>query len=278
MNPFLVIDVGNTSTKCGVVFRNRIIRQIEIPTSTFKEKKSKSRRIFHLKTFDLRQIEGAIICSVVPKAIAGLKKELSQWGVQKPIVVSHKMQLGIGIRYPKPQTIGPDRLVNSVAAVSLYGSPAVVVDFGTAVTFDVISNENEYLGGVIAPGLRAMTNYLYEQTALLPQISLKETLSPIGKNTVEAMRVGAVIGYRGLIREILYAVANKMKWKLAADSLRTQGRSGGKGRASMEIKVIATGGHSSLIASKVPEIHFVNQQLTLEGLRIIYQQAAATSR
>jgi type III pantothenate kinase len=112
--------------------------------------------------------------------------------------------------------------------------------------------------------LRAMTDYLYEQTALLPQISLKEPRSPIGKNTVEAMRVGAVIGYRGLIREILYSIAKEMKRKLNGKLFSRDG-----------IKVIATGGHSPLIASKVPEIHHVDPQLTLQGLRILFNKTLA---
>jgi type III pantothenate kinase len=257
VNSFFVIDVGNTSTKWALVTHDRISKPIEIPTDQFLNGKG------HLK-LNLHKIpfaKGAIICSVVPKVVPGIKRALKSFGISHPCVVSHEMNLGIGIRYPMPQTIGADRLVNSVAAVHLYGSPAIVVDFGTAVTFDVISPENEYLGGVIAPGLRAMTNYLYEQTALLPQISLKEPKFAVGKNTVEAMRVGAVIGYRGLIREILYSIAKEMKLKLNRKLFSKEG-----------VKVIATGGHSSLIASKVPEIHHIDPQLTLKGLRILFNK------
>jgi len=259
MNPFFVIDIGNTSTKWGVVSRNRISKQIEFPTSWFKDRKRD--RILGFNKFGAAK--GAIISSVVPEAILGVKARLANMGIKKPLIVSYKMDLGIGIRYPKPQTIGADRLVNSVAAVYLYGAPAVVVDFGTAVTFDVISSRKEYLGGVIAPGLKAMTNYLYEQTALLPQISLKEPRLSIGKNTVEAMRVGAVIGYRGLIREILYSIAKEMNWKLGSKVKNSRQRI---------VKVIATGGHSPLIAAKVPEISFVDPQLTLQGLRILFDR------
>jgi type III pantothenate kinase len=109
--------------------------------------------------------------------------------------VSHKITLGVGIDYPKPETIGADRLANAAAAVALYGSPAIVVDFGTAVTFDVISAAGDYAGGVIAPGLNAMTDYLHNRTALLPRVSLREPHRAIGRSTVEAMRSGAIHGY-----------------------------------------------------------------------------------
>jgi type III pantothenate kinase len=243
---FFVIDVGNTSTKWALANPKKILSEKEFPTKLFLG--STAPRLSFPKN-----VSGAIISSVVPKAIQSIRKILIRIGVANPIIVSSKLDLGIGIRYPNPRTIGADRLVNAVAAIEIYGAPAVVVDFGTAVTFDVISKKREYLGGVIAPGLRFMTHYLHEKTALLPHISLSEPRSSIGKNTVHAMRVGAVVGYRGLVREILHSIARDMKLK-----------------SQKQLKVIATGGHSRLIASKIPEIQFVDQQLTLQGLRILY--------
>ena len=163
--------------------------------------------------------------------------------------ISSKTDLGIGIRYPKPRTIGADRLANAVAAFRFCGGPCVAIDFGTAVTFDIISKKGEYVGGVICPGLRSMTNYLHEQTALLPRISLKEPRRMVGKSTVEAMRAGAIVGYRGLIAGIL----KDLKKELRASSL----------------PVVATGGYSKLIARKIPGITGVEPKLTLEGLRLI---------
>src|SRR5205807_2610536 len=149
--------------------------------------------------------------------------------------------------YPRPETIGADRLANAAGVVALHGAPAVVVDFGTAVTFDVISRDKKYIGGVIAPGLEAMTDYLYQRTALLPKITLREPRSVLGKSTREAMLSGAVHGYRGLVREILREIRR--------DVFRGE-----------KIKVVATGGYAELIAAKLPELRNVQPDLTLEGL------------
>ena len=161
-----------------------------------------------------------------------------------------KLNLGVGIDYPKPQSIGADRLANAAAVAELYGFPAVVIDFGTAVTFDIVSERRTYIGGLIAPGLEAMTNFLYKRTALLPRISLKEPQHAVGKSTIEAMRSGAVIGYRGLVREILARIkAEQFPHK--------------------KVYVIATGGYAHLIAGRLPEIGVIRPHLTLEGLRIV---------
>jgi type III pantothenate kinase len=161
-----------------------------------------------------------------------------------------KLDLGVGIDYPKPRSIGADRLANAAAVAELYGFPAVVVDFGTAVTFDVISERRAYVGGVIAPGLEAMTNFLYQRTALLPKISLKEPRRAVGKSTIEAMLSGALFGYRGLVREILA--------RIKAEQF-----------GQKKLYVIATGGYAHLIAAGLPEIGVVRPHLTLEGLRIV---------
>ena len=157
---------------------------------------------------------------------------------------------GIGINYPKPRTIGPDRLANAVAARHYFGAPVVVVDFGTAVTFDVVDREGDYVGGIIAPGLAAMTDYLHEKTALLPRIKIQEIRTTIGKSTRQAMLVGAVQGYRGLIRELLIQLKKELK--------------------ARHLPVVATGGYGKLIAAKLPEINAVEPLLTLEGLRLVW--------
>lgn len=161
--------------------------------------------------------------------------------------VDHKLKLGVGIDYPQPRAIGADRLANAVGVAHLHGAPAVVVDFGTALTFDIISRERNYIGGVIAPGLEAMTDYLHQRTALLPKITLREPPGAVGKSTKHAMLAGAVYGYRGLVRQILAEIRGEI------------------GRA----KVVATGGYAELIATGVREIGEVHENLTLEGLRII---------
>jgi type III pantothenate kinase len=158
---------------------------------------------------------------------------------------------GMGIDYPKPDTIGPDRLANAVAARHRFGAPVVVLDFGTAVTFDVVNRAGNYAGGIIAPGLAAMTDYLHEKTALLPRIKIHEIKTSIGKSTEEAMLVGAVHGYRGLVRELIGELRRELKVK--------------------RLPVVATGGYAKLIASKLPEITAVEPNLTLEGLRLVWK-------
>ena len=160
----------------------------------------------------------------------------------------------MGIDYPKPDSIGPDRLANAVAARFHFGAPVVVVDFGTAVTFDVVNAKGNYVGGIIAPGLAAMTDYLHEKTALLPKIKIREVKSVIGKSTEQAMLVGAVQGYRGLVRELIGELKHELRAK--------------------KLPVIATGGYAKLIAARLPEISSVRPDLTLEGLRLVWQMPA----
>jgi type III pantothenate kinase len=164
--------------------------------------------------------------------------------------LSSKVNLGVGVEYPRPETIGADRLANAAAVAVLYGCPAVVVDFGTAVTFDIVSEHKRYVGGVIAPGLEAMTSFLYQRTALLPKLTLKEPGSAVGKSTTAAMIAGAIYGYRGLVREILD--------RIKAERFPRQ-----------RLKVVATGGYARLIARQLPQIGWVHPNLTLEGLRIV---------
>ena len=187
-----------------------------------------------------------VLCSVVPE-----KAELIEQCVRGMEIhrVTHRSKLGVGIDYPKPASIGADRLANAASAVAFYGAPTVVVDFGTAVTFDILGPEKRYVGGVIAPGLEAMTDYLEQRTALLPRITLLEPPGAIGKSTKHAMLAGAVYGYRGLVREILSEIRNELGVK--------------------RLKVVATGGYAELIAAGVREIAQVHENLTLEGLRLI---------
>lgn len=166
------------------------------------------------------------------------------------LFVSAKCNLGVGVDYPTPASIGADRLANAAAVATLYGCPAVVVDFGTAVTFDVVSAERCYIGGVIAPGLESMTNYLYNRTALLPKLTLAEPRRAVGRSTKAAMMAGAIFGYRGLVKEILA--------RIVAEAF-----------GNRKARVIGTGGYAQLIANQLPEIEAVHRDLTLEGLRII---------
>lgn len=192
------------------------------------------------------EFSAVIIGSVVPAKAAVLREYFE---ARVPCqFLSHQSPLGMGIDYPEPQKIGADRLANAVGVLARHGAPAIVIDFGTAVTFDVISSEPAYCGGVIAPGLGAMSGYLPQKTALLPTIELEEPASAIGKSTEHAMQVGAVYGYRGLVREIIA----KIRAELVG-----------------EPKIIATGGDAELISKGLPEIQAVDGDLTLEGLRLV---------
>jgi type III pantothenate kinase len=233
--PFLLINVNNTNTSFALADSSRILRVVKVPTAFVRE-----------IPFARVGVAGIVLSSVVP----GVTKRVRRMLPMRPLVVSANIDLGIGVRYPRKRQIGADRLANAVAVAELFGAPAIVVDFGTAVTFDIVNARSEYIGGVIAPGLASVTEYLYQRTALLPRITLAEPKSVIGKSTVDAMRVGAVIGYRGLVKEILHALKRQRGMQRAA--------------------VVATGGYGDLIAQKIPEIEHVNPLLTLEGLRFIY--------
>jgi type III pantothenate kinase len=233
--PFLLININNTNTSFALANTKRILHIIKVPTLSVRK-----------IPFADTQISGVVLASVVPEVTTRVRRALAT----RPLIVSADTNLGIGICYPNKKQIGADRLANAVGVVELYGAPAIVVDFGTAVTFDIVNARSEYVGGVIAPGLASVTDYLYQRTALLPRITLVEPRSVIGKSTVGAMRVGAVIGYRGLVREILGALKRERGMKSAV--------------------VVATGGYGDLIARRIPEIDHANPLLTLEGLRFIY--------
>ncbi len=232
---FLLINLNNTNTTFALANRRRILARKIVPTLALD----------HVP-FRQDRLAGAVLASVVPAATKRLWRQLKL----PTVVVSAKIDLGIGVSYPNKREIGADRLANAVGVAQLYGAPAIVVDFGTALTFDIVNARREYVGGVIAPGLAAVTDYLYQRTALLPRIKLAEPHSAVGKSTVEAMRVGAVVGYRGLVREILAALRRERGMKHAI--------------------VVATGGYGDLMARKIPEIQHINPRLTLEGLRFIY--------
>lgn len=239
IHDYLLIDVGNGRTKLALATRERILEQRDTPTPG-------------LSADSLREVlqgwefAGAVVSSVVPQATDTLRGFFPD----RLLVLKYDIPLGIGICYPKPETIGADRLANAVALARLHGAPGIVIDFGTAVTFDIVDADSSYAGGVIAPGLRLMTDYLHERTALLPQVELREPESAIGKSTVGAILAGAAIGYRGMVRGILEALRKEL------------------GNPA-KLRVIATGGDAGWIAGGLPEIELVDEDLTLEGLRLV---------
>jgi type III pantothenate kinase len=244
----LLFDIGNTHTHIGLADDGRVLKQMDIPTREWFGAKAKA----HAAKFaGAKKISGAVLCSVVPRMTPLVSKIVRALWKMKPLELNAKTIRGVGIDYPKPNSIGADRLANAVAAKFHFGAPVVVVDFGTAVTFDVVDAKGNYVGGIIAPGLAAMTDYLHEKTALLPRIKIRDTKNVVGKSTEHAMLVGAVHGYRGLIRGLLVELKRELKVK--------------------NLPVVATGGYAKLIAAKLPEISAVAPALTLEGLRLVWQ-------
>jgi len=240
MIDYLLVDISNSYTKLAFASATRISAPVRIATS----KLSSSVAAEFLRKQKVRKV---VVSSVVPKRNPAISKAAGELEV---LWLDSTLKLGLGIDYPKPKSIGADRLANAAAVTGLYGFPAIVVDFGTAVTFDIVSDRCTYIGGVIAPGLEAMTNFLYQRTALLPKLSLKEPRRAVGKSTIEAMLSGAVFGYRGLVREIL-------------------GRIRAEQFPRKKLYIVATGGYAQLIAGRLPEIGVVRPHLTLEGLRIV---------
>ncbi|MGC1479860.1 MAG: type III pantothenate kinase [Chthoniobacterales bacterium] len=237
----LLIDNSNSFTKFAVATGTRLGRVHRIPTPSLTTA-NLAAEFAALPAFDR-----ALLASVVPPKAATIRRALRGSPLTE---LSSKTQLGVAIDYPAPESIGADRLANSAACAALHGTPAVVVDFGTAVTFDILSSGPAYIGGVIAPGLGAMTHYLHDRTALLPAITLREPARAVGKTTREAMLAGAVHGYRGLIKEILEQIRRE-----AFPRRRP--------------KIVATGGDARLIAGALPLFDVIDPHLTLHGLRIV---------
>ena len=244
----LLFDIGNTHTHLGLARGSRVVKQANIPTAEWFSGQGENRVRRFAGTV---RLEGAAVCSVVPRATPLVCRAVKQRWNLACLELTPETLRGVGIDYPRPGSIGPDRLANAVAARHYFGAPVVVVDFGTAVTFDVVNRHGNYVGGIIAPGLAVMTDYLHEKTALLPRIKIREIKSALGKSTEQAMLVGAVHGYRGLIRELIRELKRELNTR--------------------RLPVVATGGYAELIASKLPEITAVDPLLTLQGLRLVWE-------
>lgn len=241
----LLLDVGNTHTHVGLGGPRSLRTLGDIPTSAWSEGTAPS---LLEPLLPRRTPVSVCFCSVVPK----VSPILTLWAGRRleatPLQLTPHTLRGVGVDYPNPETIGQDRLANAVAARHHYGAPALVVDFGTAVTFDVVNRAGDYVGGIIAPGLSAMTDYLHEKTALLPRIRIRNPRRVVGRNTEDAMLSGAVFGYRGLVRGLIIELRAELKVR--------------------RLPVVATGGYARLIARGLPEIEAVVPGLTLEGLRL----------
>jgi type III pantothenate kinase len=263
----LAIDIGNTNISFGVFSAtkrggladhngerggfakyygekgNRIIKRFDILTKIYNLKKL-SRLLNKFK------VDNVIICSVVPKVTNILEKDIRRLFSLRPYILGKNLHAPIKNLYRKPAQVGQDRLVNAYAGIRLYGSPLIVVDFGTAITFDVISTNKEYLGGMILPGLRISLDALFEKTALLPKINLSAPGEFIGRDTKSSMLSGLVYGFAVLTDDLSKRIKEKI------------------GRRA---KVIGTGGNINLIGRYCRKIDKIDKDLTLKGLNLIYR-------
>lgn len=203
-------------------------------------------------------IDAAVLCSVVPAATPVIRHCLvNVFGIEVEELTWRAVPR-LGFDYPRPDTIGADRLANALAALHIYGAPALVIGFGTAITFDLVDERGLFVGGAIAPGIAAGLSYLHEKTAQLPLVAPKRPRRAIGKSTREAILAGTVFGWSGLVHELV----TRIRTELGTNSL----------------KVIATGAYAKLMSELVPEIRVVHPQLTLEGLRLFWCQRHQTQR
>jgi len=254
----LVIDVGNTNTSLGVYSEGELLAHWRLttnPARTVDEYGVHSRNLFALAQLDFKDIEAIAVASVVPPLNYTVKRMAEVYFHLTPMFVDHTTDTGLKILYEPASDVGADRIVDAVAAISRHGSPCIVVDFGTATTFNAINAANEYLGGLITPGIMISSEALFSRTAKLPRVDIKRPQKVIGSSTIAAMQSGLYYGYAGLVDGVLE--------KMIAE-LGTKPR------------VIATGGLASLIATGSRFIETVDDTLTLEGLRLIYQRASRT--
>lgn len=248
----LVVDVGNTNTVFAVFSGEKLTgtwRISSVRDRTADEYALALSELLALGGIELKKISGIIISSVVPQTIFPLKMFSRKYLAMEPLVVGDGVKLPIKVKIDRPTEVGADRLVNAVAAFEKYASPAVILDFGTATTFDVIGANGDYMGGVIAPGINLSIDALHRAAAKLPEIAVERPLKVIGTNTVAAMQSGVYWGYVGLIEGIVAKIRAEHK---------------------KPMKVIATGGLSPLFAKATTVIDALEPDLTIHGLKILY--------
>jgi type III pantothenate kinase len=250
----LALDAGNTNITIGAFDDQRLIERWRLRTiheQTADEWGVLMRNLFALASLDLAHVDGIIIASVVPSLDSTLTAMAERYFHIKPMFITPDTDLGIKVLYDNPKEVGADRVINGVAAYSLYGGPCVVVDLGTTINFDVVSANGEYLGGMICPGIGMSITGLFSRTARLPMVDFREPARVIGKNTVNSIQSGLYYGFTGMIDGIVERVVTEL---------------------GPETKSIATGGQASLITRSSRYIKIINEDLTLQGLEIVWRR------
>lgn len=248
----LAIDIGNTSIKLGIFDGDRLRATWRLATGVDRladEYGALLLTFLQRQKLPVSKTTGVALCSVVPPLVTVFQEMCQRYLGTSPLVVGAGVKTGVRICVDNPRELGPDRVVNAVAAHHLYGEPVIIVDLGTAITFDVVSKEGDYLGGVIAPGINISSEALFARTAMLPRVELTHPKQVIGSDTISAMQSGIFFGYIGLIENILQHIEAELGCKA---------------------KVVAAGGHTHL-AKEIPAIEIVNPHLSLIGLRLIYK-------
>lgn len=251
----LVLDVGNTNITFGVFNGNEIEATFRITTKMPRTSDEYGMIISNLlerNEVNVKDINDAIICSVVPNTMHSLQNALIKYFDIKPIVVEAGIKTGIRIATPNPQQIGADRIVDAVAAYELYGGPVLVIDFGTATTYDLVDADGTFLGGITAPGIRISAKALWEDAAKLPEIEIKKPEKILGKDTITSMQSGLVFGQIGQTEYII-------KKTLEETGLT-------------EAKVVVTGGLGRIISNETDSIDVYDPELTLKGINLVYQK------
>jgi type III pantothenate kinase len=252
----LVIDVGNTNTSLGVYRDDVLLAHWRLTTTlsrTVDEYGVHARNLFELAQLDFKDIEAIAIASVVPPLNYTVRRMAEAYFNLTPLFIDHTTNTGLKILYEPASDVGADRIVDAVAAVARHGAPCIVVDFGTATTFNAINSAGQYVGGLITPGIMISSEALFSRTAKLPRVDIKRPQKVIGSSTVAAMQSGLYYGYSGLVDGVLEKMIEEMGTKP---------------------RIIATGGLAPLIATGSRFIEKVDDTLTLEGMRIIYQRVS----
>lgn len=248
----LAIDIGNTSIKLGIFDHDNLMTAWQLATELNRQSDEYGMlllSLLHNKEVNPSDIDGVVLCSVVPPLVPTFQKTSQKYLCISPLIIEAGIKTGIRICVENPRELGPDRVANAVAAHSLYGESVIVIDLGTATTFDVISKEGDYIGGVIAPGVSIASEALFLRTAALPRIEFNQPMEIIGRNTISAMQSGIFYGYIGLIENILKKIEQYLACKTT---------------------VVATGGYAQLI-NEITTIDKIEPNLTLIGLQLIYE-------